>query len=485
MGTHPIFESDFDCLTEMSDSDSWESDSDASEGDMEETEFDTTAPKPIKLKAWVNSAKFHPEEKLLVAGDFDGFIKVWSFDNESEVQTTELKLSGKAHSDTIRAVDFSKSGRSLFSIGTDRQLLVSDVESGKAVLSLEDAFESAPYCIDSCNDNVIATGDESGVVRLFDIRKKNPVDELLIDDGRCEDTINDIHIGSDGKFLVAASADGTLCAYNCKRRMFLHESQSMGADLCSIASVKNETKAVVSCSNGTLQIYNWGEFGHPSDMFPGHDAGDLCLTRMNEKIVLTGDFRGNIRPVNIQPNRIMGILGVHQANTPIECLDCFKGELALSVGTGHSEIRFWNTKDVKKILEGTKQAREPSKASTKKKRLTGKDRKTTFYSGFGENLDEKIELKDQHHSSDEEKEKEETEEKEEEEQNEIQDKDGPKSSDSCSDDNLAPQEASTSELESDHKSMKRPPVPPTSSSSSSATPNGKKKRRKKTFKPLL
>ena len=76
---------------EMSDSDSWESDSDASDGDMEETEFDTTAPKPIKLKAWVNSAKFHPEEKLLVAGDFDGFIKVWSFDNESEVQTTELK----------------------------------------------------------------------------------------------------------------------------------------------------------------------------------------------------------------------------------------------------------------------------------------------------------------------------------------------------------------------------------------------------------
>ena len=40
---------------------------------------------------------------------------------------------------------------------------------------------------------------------------------------RCEDTINDIHIGSDGKFLVAASADGTLCAFNCKRRMFLHE----------------------------------------------------------------------------------------------------------------------------------------------------------------------------------------------------------------------------------------------------------------------
>ena len=51
---------------------------------------------------------------------------------------------------------------------------------------------------------------------MFDIRKKNPVDELLIDDGRCEDTINDIYIDSNGKYLVAASADGTLCAYNCK-----------------------------------------------------------------------------------------------------------------------------------------------------------------------------------------------------------------------------------------------------------------------------
>ena len=67
----------------MSDSDdSWESDD--SEGEMEETEFDTNAPKPIKLNSWVNSAKFHPEEKLLVAGDFDGYIKVWSFDNEAE-----------------------------------------------------------------------------------------------------------------------------------------------------------------------------------------------------------------------------------------------------------------------------------------------------------------------------------------------------------------------------------------------------------------
>ena len=80
----------------------------------------------------------------------------------------------------------------------------------------------------------------------------------------------------------------------------LGESESMGADLCSVTAIKNEKKAIVSCADGALHVYNWGEFGHPSDIFPGHDKGDLVCCKLNEKVVLTGDFKGNIRPVNIQ-----------------------------------------------------------------------------------------------------------------------------------------------------------------------------------------
>ena len=88
------------------------------------------------------------------------------------------------------------------------------------IVSLRDS----PYCISSTNENVIATGDEGGVVRLFDIRKKNPIDELLIDDGRCDDGINSIYQSTDGKYLLVASGDGTLSTYNCKRRIFLMET---------------------------------------------------------------------------------------------------------------------------------------------------------------------------------------------------------------------------------------------------------------------
>jgi hypothetical protein len=276
---------------------------------------------------------------------------------------------------------------------------------------------------------------------------------------------------------VAASADGTLCAYNCKRKMFLHESESMGAELCSITTIKNEKKAVVSCADGSLHIYNWGEFGLPSDIFPGHDKGDLVCCRLLDNVVLTGDYRGNIRPVNLQPNRIMGILGVHQKNAPIECLDIFDETIALSVGTGSNEIRFWNCSGIKSIMEGSKAARSSAKKAKKNERIT-ETKKSKFYKGFENDFENDIDLTEKLHSSDEEE-------------------NGPKSSDSLSDSEVPP-EASTSELDSDADktktkeektrkedkecdSMKNLMNPPQKRKGSKY----KNKKKKKVFKPLI
>ena len=77
-------------------------------------------------------------------------------------------------------------------------------------------------------------------------------------------------MSEDGKYLIAISDDGTVSAYNCKRHMFLMESESMGTDLCSIATVKGETKTLVTTSSGQIQVYNYKGWGHPSDIIPGH-----------------------------------------------------------------------------------------------------------------------------------------------------------------------------------------------------------------------
>ena len=65
--------------------------------------------------------------------------KIRSFKNI--LGTPELQLEGDAHSDSIRGVSFSPSGDRLFTIGTDKQLLISDVKTGKPFMSLQEAFE--------------------------------------------------------------------------------------------------------------------------------------------------------------------------------------------------------------------------------------------------------------------------------------------------------------------------------------------------------
>ena len=71
------------------------------------------------------------------------------------------------------------------------------------------------------------------------------------------------------------------------------------------------------------------------------------------------------------------------------------------MGTGSSEIRFWNTTSVEAILEGSKEAREGAKKAKKNEKL-GECRKKKFFGGFESNFTDDIELKDKLHSSDEE-----------------------------------------------------------------------------------
>lgn len=103
------------------------------------------------------------------------------------------------------------------------------------------------------------------------------------------------------------------------------------------------------------------------------------------------------------------------------------------MGTGSSEIRFWNTTSVEAILEGSKEAREGAKKAKKNEKL-GECRKKKFFGGFETNFTDDIELKDKLHSSDEEGDSDENNDKKDqkgaEDENENSDEAGPKDSDS-------------------------------------------------------
>lgn len=59
---------------------------------------------------------------------------------------------------------------------------------------------------------------------------------------------------------------------------------------------RHNTKLVVGSSKGRLYLFNWGEFGYHSDVFPGPNKLAInTLVPITENVVITGSEDGVLR----------------------------------------------------------------------------------------------------------------------------------------------------------------------------------------------
>lgn len=114
--------------------------------------------------------------------------------------------------------------------------------------------------------------------------------------------------------------------------IFKHQPPSLVPSLCSLrteddaddellsaAVIKGGRKVIAGTQSGVLNIYSWGAMNDCSDRFPGHPESVDSLVKFDEDTILTGSSDGAIRIVNVQPNRLLGLVGTH-TDLPIECL---------------------------------------------------------------------------------------------------------------------------------------------------------------------
>ena len=52
---------------------------------------------------------------------------------------------------------------------------------------------------------------------------------------------------------------------------------------------------VCGSTDGTLNIFNWDEWGNISDRFPGHPMSVDCMAKYSEDVIFTGSIDGMIR----------------------------------------------------------------------------------------------------------------------------------------------------------------------------------------------
>ncbi|KAM9312824.1 WD repeat-containing protein 55 [Gastrophryne carolinensis] len=311
-------------------------------------------PGDISFEAAINTVCFHPTREILAAGDIDGDVFVYSY-SCLEDGNKELWSSGH-HLKSCRDSAFSSDGQQLFTISKDKSIHILNVEEGKLVKRITKAHDSSLNSLLLIDENLFATGDDAGMLKVWDLRRGTAFMEMK----NHEDFISDMAIDQNKKMLLTASGDGTMGVFNIKRRRFELLSEYQNGDLTSVSIMKRGRKVACGSSEGTIYLFNWNGFGATSDRFAVKAESIDCMVPINDNIVCTGSMDGIVRAINILPNRVIGTVGQHPGE-PIEQLAKSHDGKLLASCAHDQKIKFWDVSSIGSIVVDVYRKRKKNK----------------------------------------------------------------------------------------------------------------------------
>jgi WD40 repeat protein len=203
------------------------------------------------------------------------------------------------------------------------------------------------------DDNTVITGDDSGCVKIWDLRVDNNklTANAAMEWHVHEDYVSSfLHVPEKENTLLSGSGDGTLAIYDLRKPSAANtlRSEDQEAEITCIEVMKNGKKVVCGTQDGVMLIFSWGKWLDQSDRYPGHPETVDCCLKIDEKTLLTGSSDGLIRALQIQPNKLMGVLGSHE-DFPVEGMKKNHDETLIASFAHDPIIRF---NDISIFYEG-------------------------------------------------------------------------------------------------------------------------------------
>ncbi|XP_011882894.1 PREDICTED: WD repeat-containing protein 55 homolog isoform X2 [Vollenhovia emeryi] len=289
-------------------------------------------PPSITLEDMITDICFHPKENTIAVASITGDVLFYNNEETNLVSTVELHLKA------CRDIEFSEDGQSLFSTGKDLCIAITDVETRKLIRVYEGVHEQPIYTMTIINEHVFATGDDDGVVKLWDLRRHE--NEPIFSIKEAEHYISAMITNRDAKYLVCASGDG-LTTINIPERKLHVQSEEHDDDLTCLGLFKCESKLLSASNKGKMYVYNWGEFGLHSDEFPSVTKKAInCMIPITENVVITGDEDGTVRATSLFPHHQLGVVGQHDSS--VEALDINNDGTLIASSSHDNDIKFWN-----------------------------------------------------------------------------------------------------------------------------------------------
>eukprot|EP00281_Chroomonas_sp_CCMP1168_P027158 CAMPEP_0206248846 /NCGR_PEP_ID=MMETSP0047_2-20121206/20590_1 /ASSEMBLY_ACC=CAM_ASM_000192 /TAXON_ID=195065 /ORGANISM="Chroomonas mesostigmatica_cf, Strain CCMP1168" /LENGTH=366 /DNA_ID=CAMNT_0053674523 /DNA_START=51 /DNA_END=1151 /DNA_ORIENTATION=- len=295
------------------------------------------APEDIILSDQVMSLAFHPSKEVLAASTVDGKVELHGYSLEGN----KLLVSSSHHTDSCRALAFSDDGANLYTASADASIGAFDVAAMRPCGQLVNAHEAAVSCVLMLPGNFLASGDDNGVVKIWDLRQQKCCHTL----NEHEDFISDMRLASDERTLVCTGGDGYLSVWNRRSGKLYAMSDQMEDEFLSCQIMKHGRKVVCGTQSGTLSIFSWGDWGDVSDRFPGHPESVECMVKVDEETLITCSEDGIIRIVSIQPNKLLGVIGEHEGY-PVEHLAVSFDKKYLGSCSHDNTVKFWDVSEL-------------------------------------------------------------------------------------------------------------------------------------------
>ncbi|KAI8999300.1 WD40-repeat-containing domain protein [Gaertneriomyces semiglobifer] len=288
-------------------------------------------PESINCASQVFSFAFHPREDIIAAGTIDGAVECYRY---AAGKDAESSFSLTAHKGACRALAFSRSGDHLYSASSDKSLRVLDVSTGKTLLKKPKAHSESLNVLATVGEGLVASGDDAGCVKLWDLRQRKVAQKWTVS----EDFVSDFWFEEGKRTLLVTSGDGVLSVLDPRKGKPVAQSANQEVELLSVCAVRNTTKAIIGTEDGTLLLFNWGEWGDCTDRFPGHPGSVDSMCKIDESTVVTACSDG-VRAVGVLPFGLKGIVGA--TDLPMEQVGVDRTGTWVA-GCGHDTVvRFW------------------------------------------------------------------------------------------------------------------------------------------------
>lgn len=350
--------------------------------------------------------KFHPEEQILLSTDINGYVHFNLFDLETRKCSFPEGLSESpfaAHKQgSCRTLDFLSCSK-IVTGGEDRRVVVSSFDP-KIVSKY--SLPNPVNVVKSLTENLLLAGDDEGALTGIDIRHSKQVFSIHEQEDFISSICPALPSASPLKAVIATSGDATLAVYDLRvlssntdkkrsKNSLVAMSDPQEDELNSCIVLNQEHHVVTGDASGVVGIWKQGYWGDLKDRLPLYPRSESSMDgahsiegmkKINEKeyVVVTSD--GIIRQINLFPNEVSRLVGVHRNPddtevTTITAFDCDVdlGLVATSAGDSNGTIKFWSLKKSTDHLENTTGGDSP-KVQKEIQQSSAKASKQSFFS---------------------------------------------------------------------------------------------------------